>query len=270
MSNLNRNNLLKNKYILITGAGGLMGKEFTKALGEAGASLILTDKNINFINKKNYSNFSGKVIIRKMDVSKESSIKNVLRFLYKKKINLHGLLNNAAIDPKVKRNSTKNNFLKMEDINLKTWNEHVAVGLTGAWLCTKYFGQNISRNKQGGVIINVGSDLSVIAPNHSIYKKGSFKPVMYSVIKHGVLGLTKYTATYWSQQNIKIRCNSLSPGPVLHNQSKNFQKKIKKQIPLNRMANINEYWGAIKFLFSDDSSYMNGHNLILDGGRTIW
>ena len=91
---------------------------------------------------------------------------------------------------------------------------------------------------------------------------------MYSVIKHGLLGLTKYLATYW--HNKKIRCNSISPGPVENNQSKNFIKKLKKQIPLNRLAKKDEYIAAIQFLCSDASSYMTGQNLIIDGGRSVW
>jgi NAD(P)-dependent dehydrogenase (short-subunit alcohol dehydrogenase family) len=138
----------------------------------------------------------------------------------------------------------------------------------GSMLCSKIFGEIMSKNQTGGVILNIASDLSVIAPNHSIYKKGVYKPVMYSVIKHGLLGLTKYLATYW--HNKKIRCNSISPGPVENNQSKNFINKLKKQIPLNRLAKKDEYISAIQFLCSDASSYMTGQNLIMDGGRSAW
>ena len=124
----------------------------------------------------------------------------------------------------------------------------------------------------GGVILNIASDLSVVAPNQSIYssklnKKSNVKPVTYSVIKHGLIGLTKYIATYWPS---KIRCNALSPGGVLNNQSKEFLSKVKLQIPMNRLANKNEYRAAIQFLCSDASSYMTGQNLIIDGGRSIW
>ena len=133
-------------------------------------------------------------------------------------------------------------------------------------LCSKYFGYEMSK-KKGGIIINIASDLSVIAPNQSIYKKNNFKPVTYSVIKHGLIGLTKYLATYWPNKN--VRCNALSPGPVHNGQPKSFIEKLKKQIPMNRLANKDEYIGAIKFLCSKESKYMNGHNLILDGGRSI-
>ena len=135
-------------------------------------------------------------------------------------------------------------------------------------ICIKYFGPLIANRKNGGVIINISSDLSVISPNQSIYKKGEYKPVTYSIIKHGLIGLTKYVATFWSSKN--VRCNALSPGPILDRQSASFIKKLKKHIPLNRLAKKNEYRSAIQFMCKDDSSYLNGHNLIIDGGRSVW
>jgi NAD(P)-dependent dehydrogenase (short-subunit alcohol dehydrogenase family) len=120
----------------------------------------------------------------------------------------------------------------------------------------------------GGAIINIASDLSIIAPNQEIYSHlNIYKPVSYSIIKHGIVGLTKYLASYWGKKNIRV--NSLSPGGVFNNQDRLFHSKIKKLIPMNRMANINEYHGAIIFLCSDASKYMNGHNLVIDGGRSI-
>ena len=180
------------------------------------------------------------------------------------------MINNAAIDSKVsKKNKKKNN--KFENFDLNIWNKEIKVGLTGAMLCSKIVGSDMVKNKIKGNIVNIASDLSVISPNQNIYKykNNKFtKPVTYSVIKHGIVGLTKYLSTYWAQSNIKV--NSLSPGSVLNNQPKEFQKRIKKLIPMNRLANNNEYIGAIKFLCSDDSSYMTGQNLVIDGGRSVW
>ena len=122
--------------------------------------------------------------------------------------------------------------------------------------------------KKKGVILNIGSDLSIIAPDQRLYSHlNSLKPVTYSVVKHGIVGLTKYLASYWSSKNIRVNC--LSPGGIYNKQDKNFTKKIKKLIPLNRMAHKNEYNEVIQFLCSDASSYMTGQNIIIDGGRTI-
>jgi NAD(P)-dependent dehydrogenase (short-subunit alcohol dehydrogenase family) len=125
------------------------------------------------------------------------------------------------------------------------------------------------------VILNIASDLSVLAPNQSIYKingkhpqEQPVKPVTYSVIKAGLVGLTKYLATYWPDKN--IRCNALSPGGIFNNQNQDFLNKVQELIPLNRMARVDEYNSAIQFLCSDASSYMNGQNIIIDGGRSVW
>ena len=127
----------------------------------------------------------------------------------------------------------------------------------------------------GGNIINIASDLSVIAPDQRLYQDQSLndsqqpvKPLTYSVIKTGLIGLTRYLATYWPDKN--IRCNALSPGGIFNNQPEDFTKRIAQLIPLKRMAGLSEYRSAIQFLASDASSYMTGQNLVIDGGRSCW
>ena len=270
MENLKYN--LKNKYCLITGAAGLLGVEHAHSLLEVNANVILTDidiKKLSIIKKNLDKEYPlSKIFIMKMDVSKESSIQKVTKKLKQNKISLYCLINNAAVDAKVKKDNKMSNTTLFEKVLLGDWEKHLSVGLTGAMLCAKHFGKMIITNRKGGVIINVASDLSIIAPNHGIYKKGVFKPVMYSVIKHGIIGLTKYLSTYWN--NKKLRCNAISPGPIQHNQSKKFLRKLRHQIPLNRLAFKNEYRGAIQFLCSDASKYMTGQNLVIDGGRSVW
>ena len=270
---MNKNKLnLTQKNFVITGAAGLLGAEHSSALLEENANVILLDINIKKLNRlkqvlKNKYPISD-IIVFKVDISKENLIKKVIAKLQKKKIKIHGLINNAAIDAKVLKNKYMTNSQKFENTLVKEWNKHIEVGLTGAMLCAKHFGKIISKNNSGGVIINVASDLSVIAPNHEIYKKGSFKPVMYSVVKHGIIGLTKYISTYWCDK--QIRCNAISPGSIENGQSKSFITKLNKLIPMKRLAKKNEYKGAIKFLCSDASKYMTGQNLIIDGGRSTW
>jgi NAD(P)-dependent dehydrogenase (short-subunit alcohol dehydrogenase family) len=131
------------------------------------------------------------------------------------------------------------------------------------------------KNKSG-VIINISSDLGVIAPDQRIYEKSLssssevkyFKPFSYSVIKHGLIGLTKYLSTYLA--DFGIRVNTLSPGSIFNYQDPEFLQNLEKNIPLRRLASVNEYRGAIQFLASDASSYMTGQNLIIDGGRSTW
>ena len=259
----------KKLYALVTGAAGLLGYYHSKALMELGYNLIITDINKKSLKDNFYKltklKLSNKIFLEKLNVYNEANIRMLIK-KYKNEY-IYVLINNASINPSINKNGVFANSGKLEKISVKEWNDNLNVGLTGSMLCSKYFGYEMSK-KKGGIIINIASDLSVIAPNQSIYKKNNFKPVTYSVIKHGLIGLTKYLATYWPNKN--VRCNALSPGPVQNGQHKGFIEKLKKQIPMNRLANKDEYIGAIKFLCSRESKYMNGHNLILDGGRSIW
>ncbi len=269
---------LTGKTALITGGAGLLGLEHAFALLECGSTVILTDNCLESLNKskedikKRFP--EDKCIYLEMDVTETSSIIHVNKLITDFNLNLDILINNAAIDSKVDNYSKLTNSTRIENFNLSAWNKELNVGLTGAFLCTQIFGTEMSQKKSGGVIVNIASDLSVIAPDQRLYKKKSIpdhlqsvKPVTYSVIKHGLIGLTKYTASYWAEKN--IRCNALSPGGIAHEQGIEFVKKINRTIPLERMARKNEYRSAIQFLCSDASSYMTGQNLIIDGGRSI-
>ena len=150
----------------------------------------------------------------------------------------------------------------------------IRVGLTGAFLYSRYFGGEMARRGRG-VILNIASDLAVIAPDQRLYRvdgaaehEQPVKPVTYSVVKTGLIGLTRYLATYWADRGVRV--NAVSPGGVFNNQPTEFVGHLQDRIPMRRMANVDEYQGAILFLCSDASSYMTGANLVIDGGRTCW
>ena len=267
---LNKFNL-KNKNILITGAAGSLGFEHSIALLEVEARIFMTDINypklIKNKSKLIRKNKNYKIDCIKMDVSNEKSILNVLKKIKKMKLKIDVLINNACLNPKFgKKFYYKNTSL--EKFPLNNWDKEIKVGLTGAFLCSKIFGSYMKNNKKGGVIINIASEYSVITPDHRIYSKKNYKPISYPVIKTGLVGLTRYLATYWANEG--IRCNAFSPGGVNENQSKKFINKIKKLIPMKRMANTDEYHSVLQFLCSDASRYLNGQNILMDGGRSIW
>lgn len=267
---------LTGKTALITGSAGLLGYEHSIALLESNANLIITDINkakLNDLKEKLYKESeSSKIDCFYLDVADIKSVESLRTELKTKKIDVNILINNAALNPQVKKNKIDGGS-RFESFSNTQWDKEIAVGLTGAFNCSKIFGEEMSK-KKGGVIINVASDLSVIAPNQNLYSQKNtpecsqpVKPITYSVIKHGLIGLTKYIATYWAHKG--VRCNAISPGGVLNNQGEDFLEKINKLIPLGRMANKDEYRSAIQFLCSDASSYLNGHNLVMDGGRSI-
>ena len=160
-------------------------------------------------------------------------------------------------------------------ITKQDWDKQISVGLTGAFLCSKIFGNEMAKMKRGGCIVNIASDLSVISPDQRLYEVDGLlpdsqpvKPVTYSVVKSGVIGLTRYVATYWADKN--VRCNVICPGGVNNSQPEDFLKKIHKRIPMNRLANSDEYQGTLIWMLSDASSYLNGAIIPVDGGRTVW
>ena len=276
---INENFNLKNKTALITGAAGLLGTEHALALLELNCNLILTDIQLdkllelkkNLVSKYSESNIK----VFELDVTSKKSILKLYEKLQKLEIDINILINNAALNPKVEKDNEVNNLTRFESFDIENWNLELAVGLTGAFLCSQVFGSDMAKKRKGGCILNIASDLSVISPDQRIYMKSELegknqpvKPVTYSVIKTGLVGLTRYLATYWIGSN--IRCNALSPGGIYTSQPDDFIIKLSNLIPLGRMARKDEYRAAVQFLCSDASSYMNGHNLIMDGGRSVW
>ena len=267
---------LGNKFALITGAAGLLGKEHAIALLENNANLVLLDINADKLNnlvadlRKSFPN--SKIISSNCNITDESNVVALNHDLILQGLVIKILINNAALNPK--QNQLEAKYTRIENYDLKSWDDELNVGLKGTFICCKVFGTSMSQSG-GGVILNVASDLSVISPDQRIYRiEGKddldqpVKPITYSIIKTGIIGITKYLSTYWSLNGVRV--NALSPGGVYENQDTEFVAKLSHLIPLGRMANTDEYRSAIQFLCSDASSYMTGHNLIIDGGRSVW
>ncbi len=270
---------LTGKTALVTGAAGLLGIEHAAALLECGAKVVLTD--INEVALQSAKTVLAKdfdprnIYCEVMDVSRLESIRAVAANLVSSGHRIDILVNNAAIDPKVKGDQGVLETSRLENFALEQWNIQIAVGLTGAFLCSQVFGSAMAKSGVGGVILNIASDLSVFSPDQRLYRKEGtpedmqpVKPVTYSVIKTGLIGLTRYLATYWAEKG--IRSNALSPGGVFNGQGDDFVKRLSNLIPLARMASREEYRAAVQFLCSDASGYMNGQNVVIDGGRSIW
>lgn len=270
---------LVGKTALITGASGMLGQEHAHALLELGARVVLTDislKKLEETKKKLRSYFKNStIVIKVMDVTNPDEIQRVSKELIEDNLRVDILINNAAIDPKFDQNNRLEESSRLENFSLNQWNLQLNVGLTGAFLCSQVFGSKMAADKKGGVILNIASDLSIFSPDQRLYSidgkpddKQPVKPISYSVIKTGLIGLTRYLATYWSYQG--VRCNALSPGGVFNDQDESFVDRLTNLIPLNRMADTDEYRSTIQFLCSDASAYMNGQNVVVDGGRSVW
>jgi NAD(P)-dependent dehydrogenase (short-subunit alcohol dehydrogenase family) len=209
-----------------------------------------------------------------VDITNETQVAENVNLLVEEYGKIDGLVNNAANNPKMEDDKEKN-FTRLENFLLDAWNQDIAVGLTGAFLCAKHYGYQISKNPLGGSIVNISSDLGVIAPDQRLYmqdglpnEKQNVKPITYSVVKSGMIGLTKYLATYWTDKN--VRCNAMCPGGIKNNQSEEFLNRVKSRIPMNRLAESDEYQSTLLWMLSDASSYLNGSIISVDGGRSVW
>lgn len=267
---------LSGKRAIVTGGAGLLGKQHAEALLEIGAEVILWDINearLQHCMTELKSRYAEKIQAVCVDITQEINVVDALNNTLQSGKTVDILINNAACNPHVQKGSNMH-FNRLECLSLQTWKQEIDVGLTGAFLCAKHIGIHMAEQCYG-VIVNISSDLGVIAPDQRIYRQQDIsddqqpvKPITYSVVKHGVIGLTKYLATYWADKNVRV--NALSMGGVYVDQPDEFVEKLTNLIPMGRMACLSEYKGAIQFLCSDASKYMTGQNIIMDGGRTVW
>jgi len=266
---------LQGRVIVITGGAGLLGRQHAKAVAMAGGIPILLDLLAGPVQEcadKISRRYGVAAAGYTVDITREAEVKANCGELLARYGRVDGLVNNAANNPKFEP-ALRENFNRLENFDLEIWNTDVATGLTGAFLCVKHYGAAIARN--GGSIVNISSDLGLIAPDQRLYRKPGLpdnqqpvKPVTYSVVKTGLIGLTRYIATYWADRG--VRCNTLCPGAMENDHDPTFLKQLCSLIPMGRLARHNEYQGALLFLLSDASNYMNGAILCVDGGRSAW
>lgn len=264
---------LKGRVVIVTGGAGLIGRQYVECLSVAGAHAVIADANLSAAEAVAH-NVSGEAALPvRTDVSSRESIDAMVGRVIEKYGRIDALVNNAALDPKFDGDRAGEHITAFEDFPAVMWNRGLDVNLTGAFLCCQAVSSTmLSQGK--GVIVNVSSTYGMVGPDQRLYAKSdpngtdSFKPVIYSVTKSAMLGLTRYLATYWAAKGIRV--NSLTPGGVFNDHNEEFVRRYSWRTPMGRMATKEEYCGALLFLLSDASSYMTGANLVVDGGWTAW
>ncbi|MBW6467364.1 MAG: SDR family oxidoreductase, partial [Brevefilum sp.] len=265
---------LEGKTALVTGGAGLLGKQFTQALGEAGAKVVVADRDFDaayaHVQKLRENNI--RAIAVKVDVTDPESVSALFDHTVSEYDSVDVLVNSAALDPKFDpQHIAEQSGNGFEQYPLQAWQASLDVNLTGVFLSCQAAAR-IMAAQGAGVIINISSVYGLAGPDQRIYPQvdgqPQFKPVDYPVTKAGILGLTRYLAAYFA--GTQIRVNALTPGGIYHQHDDAFTANYAAKAILGRMASEDEMNGALLFLASDASSYMTGANLIVDGGYTAW
>ena len=256
---------LKDKIIVVTGGSGNLGTEFTNTLIDCEAKVVVLD--ILADEKQSNSNLR----YFKIDITKKDQIQSCLETLKQDWGSPFGLINNAGLDSPPNSNAQSN--VSFENFSDSDWDNIMEVNLKGSYYCSQIIGSEMAKNNSGS-IININSLYGNLSPDQRLYShidnsgEKFFKPFAYGASKSGLANLTKYLATYWARNNVRV--NTMTLGGVYNNQDKEFVKKYIHKVPMGRMANTNDFSGALIFLLSDSASYVTGADIVIDGGFSAW
>lgn len=257
------------EIVLITGVTGQLGNEYAKAFLQRGATVIGLDIRSSASSDALGRDHPERFLFCDADVTNKAALQATLNIVDRQFGMPSVLINNAAIDSPPSAPPEENG--PFEDYPEASWDKVMDVNLKGVYLCCQVFGGAMADAGRGS-IINIASIYGVVSPDQNLYEyrrqRGEtfYKPVAYSVSKSGILNMTRYLAVYWAKKSVRV--NSLTIAGVFNHQEQAFLDVYCGRIPIGRMADPDEYNGAVLFLASSASRYMTGANLVVDGGWT--
>ncbi|BBB12196.1 SDR family oxidoreductase [Sphingopyxis sp. FD7] len=259
---------LSGKLVVLTGAGGIIGRVAAERFVRGGARLVMVDRCERALGAARDALQEDKAAAFAMpcDLTDPIQVAELAASVEARHGPVDALFNNVA-------GKSKNIFAPFEHFPLDEWNEVMATNLTTAMLCCQHFGSLMAARGRG-TIVNTLSIYGIVAPDQRIYEGAEYEgrainsPAVYSAAKAGLWGLTKYLATYWGSKGVRV--NAVTPGGVFSGQNETFVGRYSARVPMGRMAKAEEIADAMLFLASDGASYINGQNIVVDGGLTAW
>ncbi len=258
---------LNGKVVVITGGAGILGSRMSRALADQQASVAIVDRAgagaealaAAIGQPARVRGYAG-------DVTDRSALAALAARVETELGPVDVLVNNVAT-------KSENFFEPFETFPLADWNEVMNVNTTGVMLSCQVFGAAMAKRGRGSIVTTL-SIYGIAAPDQRIYEGSMYEgraintPAVYSASKAALLGLTRYLAAYWGHRGVRV--NAITPGGVASGQNEEFSRRYSARVPLGRMAKVDEMSGAVVYLASDASSYVTGHNLVVDGGLTVW
>ena len=242
---------MKDKIMVVTGGSGLLGAAMIKDLKRKGATVFNLEIN-------QLDNLNEDVI--ECDVTNEISIQRALDLITEEFGRIDGWVNNAY-----PRTADWGN--KFEEISIESWKQNVDFQLNSAFICSQKV-LEIMKNQKSGSLVNIGSTYGVVGPDFSVYRGTEMTmPAAYAAIKGGIVNFTRYLACYYASYGVRVNC--ISPGGIFNDQNAIFVRQYENKVPMGRMGKPKEIAGPVSFLLSDESSYITGHNMLVDGGWTV-
>lgn len=254
---------LNDKVIVVTGGSGLIGSAMCKLFAEQGAKVIIADIDINKAQAlaDEIANTGKSAVAWKLDITDEKAAADFVDRVAADFNRIDGWVNNAY--PR-----TADWGASFENIPVESWRKNIDMHLNGYFICCQKISEQMKKQNHGA-IVNFASIYGVLGPNFNVYEGTEMTmPAAYSAIKGGIVNFTRYLAAYYGKYNIRV--NSIAPGGIYDNQNEKFVNSYNKLTPLGRMAKPEEIAASVLFLLSDASSFITGHNLIVDGGWTCW
>mgnify|MGYP001475720630 CR=1 FL=1 len=260
---------LSGEIVVLTGAAGILGSRYARALTLRGARLALLERNAEAaasLADQINSEHGPVALAVTTDVGVRASLLAARARVEAELGAPTVLINNAAA-------KSAGFFEPFESFAIEDWDEVMRINATGVMLGCQVFGAPMAERGRGS-IINILSIYGIVAPDQRIYEGSSYEgraintPAVYSASKAAVWGLTRYLAAYWGHRGVRV--NAVTPGGVFSGQNDAFVQRYSARVPLGRMADRDELSGAIVYLASRASSYVTGHNLVVDGGLSVW